>query len=121
MKTYSEQLKEVISFFYNCDKEYQWDTQLLQYTDNLTQDYLHELELGGLNYDERAKVATKLSKCRKDRRTHKDKVSELFPISKFFNENKNIIHTLETVLGEVRKEEKAHKNRHYIPRTTEVK
>lgn len=118
-KKYSEQLKEVLTFFNKCKTEYADAVAMLSVNDNLTQDYLHELELGNKNYKERAKIATSLSKCRKERRKYKDKIQELQFINKFITDNKQVIHTLENVLGQTRKEENAHVNRIYIPRVKE--
>ena len=61
----------------------------LKKQEQLTQDYLHSLELDDLRYEERNKVATKLAINRKDRRYFKDRVEEYEPIVKFLNEQKN--------------------------------
>ena len=84
----------------------------------LTQDYLHSLELDGLNCSERSKLATKLAANRKDRRYYKDRVEELEPIVTFFadQQNKKMLDRLQQVLGQVRKQENYHKDRTYTPK-----
>lgn len=81
-----------ISDFCNMAEEvkndYVWNSEEVNRLDKLTQDYLHMLELDGLNYEERAKVATKLSKCRQLRRTSKDTVEILEPFVLFLESDK---------------------------------
>ena len=82
----------------------------------LTQDLLHELELGP--YKNRAKVSTELANCRKRRREHKDIIEELNPIEDWLDEDgtARAINKLKQCLGEVRKAEKYHSNREYKPK-----
>ena len=81
-----------------------------------TQDILHKLELDGLNYRERAKLATQLADIRRQRRTYKDEVEAYADIADFVKDNKNFINKLEQLLGKVRKVEKSHVYRKYFPR-----
>ena len=55
-------------------RDYEWNKEEVNKLDKLTQDYLHMLELGGLDYKGRAKVATKITNCRQLRRESKDTV-----------------------------------------------
>lgn len=84
---------------------------------------MHQLELDNLKCAERSKVATQLAICRKDRRYYKDKVTELQKLVDFLKEpeNKKVIEKLKKVLGEVKKEERAHENRFYVPRVLKEK
>lgn len=116
---YSEQLSNFLSFLRSCEDEFITNEQLCKIQEDLTQDYLHELELGNHNYDGRAKISTQLAKCRKKRRVYKDIMLEVKPIADFVKNNKEILHKLESVLGEVRKVEKSHVNRVYVPRVKE--
>lgn len=86
--------------------------------ERITQDYLHKLELEGLNCRERSKIATQLVTNRQARRTYKDAVEELEPIVAFFEDpqNRRFINNLAQLLGQVRKVENYHKNRLYIPK-----
>lgn len=86
--------------------------------DRLTQDYLHKLELDGLSYSERAKVATKLQSCRQLRREHKDTAEILEPLVQFVDSDKgrNMMNLLREALGKTRKAEERMENRVYHPR-----
>ena len=52
--------------------DYEFNSDEVSRLDRLTQDYLHKLELEGLDYRERAKVATQLKNTRQLRRQSKD-------------------------------------------------
>ena len=81
----------------------------------VTQDILHDLELGDLNYKERAKVATKLAGVRKERRLEKDTIEELEDFISWYSDQntKKVLDQLRNVLGKVRKQEEYHENRVY--------
>ena len=87
--------------------DYVWNSEEVNRLDKLTQDYLHMLELDGLNYEERAKVATKLSKCRQLRRTSKDTVEILEPFVLFLesDKGKNLLNLMKEALGKTRRVE----------------
>lgn len=117
-KNLSEYISEFLDFVSNIQSGYNDCYEEMKKQEQLTQDYLHSLELGELRYEERNKVATKLAINRKDRRYFKDRVEEYEPIVKFLSEqnNKNVINKLKQVLGEVRKMENYHKDRFYVPK-----
>lgn len=73
------------------------------------------LELEGLNYNERAKVATRLSQCRQLRRESKDTVEILEPLISFLesDKGKNMINLLKETLGKTRKVEERMESRTY--------
>ena len=79
------QFSETISNFGNmvveAKSDYEWNNSEISRLDRLTQDYLHQLELGDLSYRERAKVATQLAEVRQLRRASKDTVDILEPLS----------------------------------------
>ena len=114
-KSPSEYLAEFLNFITEAKSQYTFCSNEVNNQDKLTQDYLHSLELDGLKRDERSKVATKLAINRKDRRYFKDRVEELEPIIKFFEEpqNKKVLDKLTQVLGAIRKAEGYHKDRKY--------
>lgn len=76
---FSPQIEALLGLFNNIEADYYWNNNEVLRLDQLTQDYLHELELGGLKCAERSKIATKLSDCRKLRRKSKDTVEILEP------------------------------------------
>jgi hypothetical protein len=117
-----EKVSEKLSGFLNQVSEakliYKLYKEELEKQEKLTQDYLHSLELDGLNCAERSKVATKLANNRKDRRFYKDRIEELEPLVIFVNDpaNKKVLDKLTEVLGATRRAENYHKSRTYIPK-----
>jgi len=99
-------------------KDYNWCYEEVGRLEQLTQDYLHKLELDNLNYKERAKVATALAKCRQERRSCKDTVEALTPLVEFLesDKGKNLLNLMKEVLGKTRKVEHKMENRTYHPR-----
>lgn len=95
--------------------DYEWNRTEVNRLDRLTQDYLHRLELENLDYRERAKVATQLSKCRQLRRASKDTVEILEPFIEFIEseKGKQTMNLMREALGKTRKVEKYMENRTY--------
>lgn len=120
MKT-SEYISNFLNFVREAELQYNLCTDEMQKQDKLTQDYLHSLELDGLNCKERSKVATKLAVNRKDRRYYKDRIEEYEPLVNFFAQpqNKKVLNDLTQVLGACRKAESYHKDRTYTPKVLE--
>ena len=114
----SDYISNFLNFIKGVDMDYVDALDGLNVQDKLTQDYLHSLELDNLKCAERSKIATKLAQNRKERRYYKDKIEIYQPIIDFLDDDKNkkVSRKLEQVLGQVRKQEKIHKNRFYIPR-----
>lgn len=83
--------------------------------DKLTQDYLHSLELDNLDYKQRAKLATQLAACRRQRRASKDTVETLEPLITFIesDKGKNMLNMMREVLGKTRKIEEKMEYRQY--------
>ena len=98
--------------------DFSWSEDEVVRLDKLTQDYLHKLELGGLDYKERAKVATQLAQCRKSRREHKDTAEMLRPLVQFLEseKGKGMLNLVREVLGKTRKIEESMQYRVYVPR-----
>ena len=118
---FSYAIGELIELLENAKKDYYWNTDEVNRLNGLQQDYLHQLELDGLNYGERAKVATKLMKCRQDRRDSKDMVRVLDPLIKYLesDKGKNMLNLMKEVLGKTRRIEKEMEHRVYVPRELE--
>jgi len=115
---FSENISCVCRMFDEAIKDYQWNSEKIVEMDRLTQDYLHSLELDGLKYEERAKIATQLSRCRQERREHKDTVMILEPLVQYLGTDKGrqLLNLLKEVLGKTRKAEEKMENRVYYPR-----
>lgn len=122
-KNPSEYITEFLNFLSSVESSYKFCLDEMKRQEQLTQDYLHSLELDNLKYEERSKVATKLATNRKDRRYFKDRVEEYEPLVEFLKnpQNKKAIDELKQVLGKVRKQESYHKDRVYIPRVLKNK
>ena len=115
---FSENISAVCKMFEDAMKDYQWSLDKTAEMEALTQDYLHSLELDNLKYDERAKVATQLARCRQERREHKDTVMILEPLVQYLgtDKGKQLYNLLREVLGKTRKVEERMENRVYHPR-----
>ena len=101
--------------------DYEWNRDEVNRLDRLTQDYIHKLELEGLDYSERAKVATKLMKCRQLRRESKDTIEILEPLITFLEGEKGreMMNLIRNILGKTRKAEERMLNRTYRYRVLE--
>lgn len=95
--------------------DYDWNKEEIKRLERLTQDYLHQLELGDLGYRERAKIATSLAKCRQLRRASKDTVEILEPFIEFIESEKGrqTVNLMREALGKTRKVEKHMESRIY--------
>lgn len=80
------------------------------------------LELGDLDYKERAKVATKLKNARQERRRYKDVIQVLTPFFHFYTDSRTAptLRQLGEVLGKTRKAERSLDYRVYVPRVLDV-
>lgn len=115
---FSPVIKDFVQMLEDASKDYTWNFDEVNRMDRLTQDYLHKLELGNLDYKERAKVATQLAQCRKTRRDCKDTVEVLKPLVEFLDseKGKNLYNLVREALGKTRKVEERMENRVYVPR-----
>jgi hypothetical protein len=111
----SSRISDVLIMMDGAIKDYDYNYNAVNQTEKLTQDFLHNLELGNLKYQDRAKVATKLEQCRKARRQHKDMVELLEPLIKHIESDygKKFINILKEVLGKTRQTEEKNARRIY--------
>lgn len=115
---HSQIIKTFLDFVDSARSEYNFNLEAMKNEERITQDYLHKLELEGLNCRERSKIATQLAHNRQARRNYKDAVEELEPIVEFFEDPKNrsVLNSMSQLLGQVRKVESYHKRRFYVPK-----
>lgn len=115
---FSSYISGVCKMMESAVKDYSWNLDEVHRMEQLTQDYLHKLELDDIGYAERAKIATKLQGCRRMRRNYKDMVEVLEPLVMFLDSDKgrNMINLLREALGKTRKIESRMENRVYFPR-----
>lgn len=120
---FSETISEFLALMENARSDYQWNCEQVKLQDELTQDYLHSLELDGLTYKQRAKVATQLALCRQRRREHKDMAASLEPLVIYLDGEKGrqMMNLMREVLGKTRKIEQYMENRKYINRVLDPK
>lgn len=117
MKTdikYSKYIENFLNFIRDSELIYKEAYEKVHEMDKLTQDYLHDIELGGFDYKGRAKIATKLKDARQIRRANKDITIPLEPLRDWVNTHKSTINELQQLLGQIRKEEKNLVNRKYF-------
>lgn len=81
-----------------------------------TQDILHSLELETHTYQEYAKISKRMAVVRQKRRVAKDTICHAQPILDWAENNRNVVKSLERLLGDVRKAEKRTQNRVYVPK-----
>lgn len=116
---YSVKLADFLNFVTESIVEYSNHTRGLDAQDNLTQDILHELELGPA--DNKNKLATRLKSARKERRVHKDFLEIHADLIAYFDseEGRKARNKLTEILGAMRKQEQHKQNRYYVPRFKE--
>ena len=102
---YSEAISTFLNFIQTAKADYDWYYKEMIKQEDLTQDYLHQLELEHLDYKERARIATKLAQCRKDRREAKDHVEVLAQFIPWVEQQEKPLNQLKETLGKLRKEE----------------
>lgn len=115
---FSKAIEDFISLLDDARKDYDWCYDNVRRMDELTQDYLHSLELDDLGYKERAKVATAIMKCRQERRACKETTEVLEPIVYFLNSDKGVdmMKLVREALGKTRKAEEKMQYKQYYPR-----
>lgn len=112
---FSSYISEFCQMIEQAKQDYTWNQEEISRLDKLTQDYLHKLELENLNYNERAKLATQLAKCRRLRRESKDTVEILSPLMGYLEteRGKQTANLLKETLGKTRRVEENMKTRTY--------
>ena len=117
-KNTSQQIADFLIFLSGVTEEYKHSQEEVRVIEELTQDYMHKLELQDHTYHERAKIASALRQCRIDRRFHKDRITILDPVVQCLTSDKGklILSQLQQTLGAVRKAKRGTQDRRYIPR-----
>lgn len=112
---YEEVISNFLRLTSNIESEYRVASELLEEQNQLTQDYLHKLELGKLNAVELTKVAKSIQENRKERRKHKNDMEYAQIIVEFVQnpQTRDVLHQLEVTLGKLRKMKKQRQYRVY--------
>ena len=102
---WSDALSEYLKFFKLAQSEKSKADEALADTNEQIQDVLHHLEFEDLKYHEKAKIAIKIEDLRHERRLAKYQIEQTTPIVDWVNKNTAAIHSMEKLLGEIRKAE----------------
>lgn len=114
----SEVLEEILAYMKACQKEYQECSSAVWKHDRCVQDFLHEFEFSA-SKQERNKIATRLSRSRKELRRLKDRAQMLENVAKFYGDksNRQFFDRLKNLINEQKKvEEYLESERVYKPR-----
>lgn len=116
--TVSKHISDFLDYIVEASSQYAQSHSEMLEQENLTQDYLHKLELESLTSSDRSKIARRLGICRQKRREAKDTFEELSPLIDWSGDPDviKVIRKLQETLGQTRKVERNHQNRIYIPK-----
>ena len=116
----SENISQFLNFIEQAKTDYQASIDGVKTEEKRQEDLLHEIEFC-TSANERSRLATKLHKCREARRKYKDVQEETSWVVSFVTDpaNKKTFDKMKQLLGNVRKAEKYHENRVYVPRLKE--
>lgn len=116
--TVSKHISDFLDYIVEASSQYAQSHSEMLEQENLTQDYLHKLELESLTSSDRSKIARQLGICRQKRREAKDTFEELSPLIDWSGDPDviKVIRKLQETLGQTRKVERNHQNRIYIPK-----
>lgn len=116
----SENIKQFLDFVGESKKLHTYALEKVKLEEKRQQDLIHAIEFEP-SCKERSKISTRLHGCRLDRRRYKDMVEEREEVVRFFQEpqHKKTLDQMTQLLGKVRKVEKYHQDRVYIPRVKE--
>ncbi len=119
-KRLSEQIKSFLDFLDECQELNSMVYNGVGDEDKRHQDLIHAIEFE-YNPDKITKIGMKLHQNRVERRVYKDLFEVTNPVVEFVRDpqNKKTSDQMRQLLGKVRKAEKRHENRVYIPRLKE--
>lgn len=114
----SEEIQNFLDLLTQIRSDAKYWQEALSRTEQLTMDYLHQLELEETGYHDRAKIAANLVIARRERRQAKNQLEISAPLLEFADseQGKQLYNQLRQVLGATRKAEKLAANRSYMPR-----
>lgn len=115
-KKRSEIIGDFVKLLEESTSKYNFNYDEVHEKELLATDIEHKFELQELSYHQKAKLAEQLIVCQRERRIFKDEVEELEPLMQWMADNKNMYNSITKLLGEVKKAEKKHESRGYMPR-----
>lgn len=110
---HSKDLEAFLNLLRSTEEQHNIHFENVDKCNNEQNNYVHDFEFLDLDYKERAKLGTKFTKLRKERRFSKDTVELSKDIVQFCKENKAFIDKLKRLLGDLRKKENELENRVY--------
>ncbi len=113
---YSKEIENIIAFFKTAVGDHDYSYGVVGAKEKEIQDLEHELELAARDTKARARVGRELQQVLKDRRAHKNVVESTDPVCAFLAEHPKMLNEMAVLLGKVRKVEKYHETRQYVPR-----
>lgn len=119
-KKISEQIKSFLDFIDECQKLNSMAYSGVGEEDKRHQDLIHAIEFEH-NPEKIAQIGIRIHQNRVERRVYKDLFEITDPVVQFVRDpqNKKALDQMRQLLGKVRKVEKRHENRVYIPRIKE--
>ena len=113
---YAKKVQEARDALRELIQIYDYNSYTLEENENITQDILHQMELG--SYNEGRKWYGQLRKTRKARRENKDALEILHKVNLLLTSDIGIkfMRTLDEALGDARNQEKKLQDRHYCAR-----
>lgn len=117
MREYAKKIQLVRDTINELLEAYELNMQRMDENDNITQDILHQIELG--SYNEGRKWYGQLRKTRKDRRENKNTLEILHRFKLLMSDKTSIqfMRQLDEALGDARKIEKNISNRYYCAKS----
>lgn len=113
----SNQIDAFLAFLRDCEQRYHMAEADELEANAVTNDIHHSLELEEHGEPELLSLASELAETRRKRREAKDVMAQTLPVLAWMEDNRAVVKSLERLLGEVRKAERAAENRIYTPRT----
>lgn len=118
MESISKNIEQFLQALRDAESAYKMAEADEQEANAETQDLLHCLELEEHSYNEFAKLAKAMKCVRNKRRDAKNTMEECLPVLDWIDRNRDVVKSLEKLLGDCRKAEKfTQGNRIYTPRT----
>jgi len=114
----SKNIEAFLAFLRNAESEYRIAEANEKSANDATQDILHAIEFNTYNPRKTAHLVKKIHAVRQERRDAKETMEIFSHILAWSAENKNVVKSLERLLGAVRKTENRIEKRTYSPRTS---
>ena len=116
MQTTSNKIDDFLTFLRDCEQRFHMAEAEEQEANAITNDIHHSMEFLEHGDNDVLQLGRELIAARRQRRRAKDCMLETAPILAWLEENRQVVKSLERLLGEARKAERSIENRIYTPR-----